>query len=428
MPAIVTHQPLRPLGAIEEFLWLFDHSSPKHFCSIAEIQGSATMDAWRTALDALQKRHPMLSVCIDSTYNRVPHFRRVEDQPIPLRICQDDAIWEREAEFEIRTLFDPAKAPLFRVSLIPGTEKTVLLLVAHHSIADGISVTFLLRDLLAALSGGSLSQQAFPPSIDEFAGVPVRTSSEPGVRFSYDLARKCVESPVHVTSKALSSELTGSLQQRSRQENTTVHGVICAAAAIAARELHPPWAENPLRIFSPVNIREIYGLEDQSIAAFTKAQTVIEWNPSANLWEIARFVYSNLAPFKAKQANDAVLRAISSAMATNMNVEQGAEFNRQAFSEEIMVSNLGRIPFEPDFGKLAIKSLWAPVLLRGHQPEQSIGVATIGGVLHFVHTSFHPIPTLLERIEEKLTHACDPKENNFSSQENSSAGLAAFKE
>ena len=114
---------IRPLGAIEEFLWLFDHSSPKHFCLIAEVAGETTVSDWRIALDRLQERHPMLSVSIDTTNNRVPHFRSVTGQPIPLRVAEEGTSWEREAEREMRTLFDPTKAPLLRAKTSAGVRQ-----------------------------------------------------------------------------------------------------------------------------------------------------------------------------------------------------------------------------------------------------------------------------------------------------------------
>jgi hypothetical protein len=40
----------------------------------------ATHGQWRDALDAVQQRHPLLSACIDTTFNRVPQFRRVTGQ------------------------------------------------------------------------------------------------------------------------------------------------------------------------------------------------------------------------------------------------------------------------------------------------------------------------------------------------------------
>jgi hypothetical protein len=140
--------------------------------------------------------------------------------------------------------------------------------------------------------------------------------------------------------------------------------------------------------------------------AFSKAVTVIEQDSQASLWDLARFIRSTLLSFKTVEGNWPVLSAISGAMATNMNVEQGAEFNRAAFSEELMVSNVSLVPYSPDFGKVAIKSLWAPAMLRGHQPEQTIGVATVNGSLHLLHTSWIPIPGLLEAIELKLAEAC----------------------
>ncbi len=348
----------------------------------------------------------MLSVSIDTTYNRVPHFRNVPDKPIPLRIAEGDITWEREVEREMRTLFDPTKAPLIRAVLILQPEQAIVILITHHSIADGMSSVFLLRDLLAAVSGQPLTRYPFPRSLDEIVGAPVRTSAEPGVAFSQDLAKKCVESPVHVKSKVLSQELTSQLQRRARQEGTTVHGVLCAAVTVAGREIDQQWRESPLRIFSPVDIRGLIGVEDQCMDAFSKAVSVIETNSPASLWDLARSIRSTLLPFKTVEGNGPVISAISGAMATNMDVEQGAEFNRAAFSEETMVSNVGLVPYSPDFGKVTVKSLWAPAMLRGHEPEQTIGVATINGSIHLIHTSWNPIPGLLEGVEQKLAEAC----------------------
>ena len=141
------------------------------------------------------------------------------------------------------------------------------------------------------------------------------------------------------------------------------------------------------------------------MVAFSKANTVIETDSVGDLWETARFIRDSLTPFKTPEGNAPVLSAISGAMASNMDVEQGAEFNRAAFSEEVMVSNVGLLPYSPDFGTLKLKSLWAPVMLRGHAPEQTIGVATVNGQIHLVHSSWNPIPGLLGGIKEQLSRA-----------------------
>jgi hypothetical protein len=147
------------------------------------------------------------------------------------------------------------------------------------------------------------------------------------------------------------------------------------------------------------------------VDALSKAVTVIEMNSAADLWELVRFVRDTLLPFKTAEGNAPVFAELSGAMATNMNVEEGMAFNSAAFSEELLVSNLGAVPFEPDFGRVTLRSLWAPVFLVGHAQEQTIGVATINGSIHLVHTSWIPIPHLLKRIEEKLEEACLRRED-----------------
>jgi hypothetical protein len=55
---------VRPLGPFEEILWLLDQCASKHFAMAAEIEGTTMIEGWQAALDAVQKRHPSLSVCI----------------------------------------------------------------------------------------------------------------------------------------------------------------------------------------------------------------------------------------------------------------------------------------------------------------------------------------------------------------------------
>jgi hypothetical protein len=53
---------VRPLGALEEFLWLLDRSRRAHFVISAEVSGSTNVSDWCRALDFVQARHPLFSV------------------------------------------------------------------------------------------------------------------------------------------------------------------------------------------------------------------------------------------------------------------------------------------------------------------------------------------------------------------------------
>ena len=89
--------------------------------------------------------------------------------PIPLRILEDEPElrWEAEVGTELATPFDPSQAPLIRAVLIQGDRDAAFMLVAHHSIADGLSLTYAIRDTLDALAGRSLRPLPWLPSQDD---------------------------------------------------------------------------------------------------------------------------------------------------------------------------------------------------------------------------------------------------------------------
>jgi hypothetical protein len=75
---------IRYLGPSEAYFWLSNQSSWKHFVVAAQITGETTTASWRTALDAVQRRHPLLGVCIDADDSGAPYFRLLPELRIPL--------------------------------------------------------------------------------------------------------------------------------------------------------------------------------------------------------------------------------------------------------------------------------------------------------------------------------------------------------
>jgi hypothetical protein len=156
---------LRPLGAFEELFCLFDQQFPTNGALAAQITGHTTVQQWREALDAVQQRHPLLSVCIDTTFNRVPHFRRIASQRIPLRVVTSPyARWQRAIAEEVNEPFAPDQAPLFRAVLLHQETHCTFILSSHQAVCDGSSRVFLLRDMLLALSGHALEALPLVPS------------------------------------------------------------------------------------------------------------------------------------------------------------------------------------------------------------------------------------------------------------------------
>jgi hypothetical protein len=96
----------------------------------------------------------------------------------------------------------------------------------------------------------------------------------------------------------------------------------------------------------------------------------------------------------------------STAVSSNLTVEQAFQLKRKGFNAQVILSNLGRLPFDSTFGPLKLESLWAPSALRGIEGEQTLGAVTVNGSLHLTHTSPAPIPGLLAGMEEVLCNAC----------------------
>ncbi len=396
---------LRPLGAFEELYCLFDQQFPINGALAAEIAGHTTVEQWRDALDALQRRHPFLNVCIDTIFNRVPHFRQVADQRIPLRVVTSpSARWQQEIAEEINAPFTPDQAPLFRAVLLYQEERSIFILSSHHAVCDGSSRIFLLRDMLLALSGHALKELPLMPSRETLFGAEQRTSTEPGVP-ALVAQRPAIP---YVDGIKLTPEQTAALQQRTRLEGVTMHAAISAALTIAGRSLDEGWLHSPLRIMSPADVRDILGLEDQCMVSLGGGEVSIPPDGAMTFWDLARFAKDGLSTVKSPESLSMMIDRQSEVVSTNLAVEQADQLKRNLFNAQVMFTNLGRLPFDSTFGALQLTDLWAPCALRGIDKEQTLGAVTVNGSLHLTHTGPEPIPGLLAGIAEVLHKACEP--------------------
>ena len=108
------------------------------------------------------------------------------------------------------------------------------ILTAHHSVADGISPTYLVLDLLQPLAGHSLAPLEMSPSHEQRLDLPAdvlpalaesaTTKPLPGHR-TWD------GTPPRLNQLRLSETLSGKL--RARRERITAHGALTAVLVLA---------------------------------------------------------------------------------------------------------------------------------------------------------------------------------------------------
>jgi hypothetical protein len=406
----------RPLGGLEHFFSLIDQHRPVHFAMAAQIEGPTSIPAWRTALDKLQERHPLLSVAIETNTGHAPYFRTVRNCPIPLRVIPGptESNWEAEIAQELVTPFDMRQAPLVRAVLMHGQNESVFIFTAHHSIADGLSSAYAMRDVLRALAGETLEPLPLVPALEPLVYMSQPTndangSLEPEVR---DQGRPVTFSTIcglrpSIEALSLTPDLTRILIERARKERTTVHGALCSALVLAGRESYDDWNHSPVRVMSPFNLRKQLGIgEDYGVFVWAGS---VPMSPRtlADFWDMARFAKSSLTEKQLLGRVAIEMEGMEQTMNSGIDVHGAAQVLVQGFPCELVLTNLGKLCVRVDSGSLRLKALWGPAVLIGFGNGQTVGVTTTNDSLCLLHTSFTPIPSLLPRAEQILKSACE---------------------
>jgi|SRR5215469_1048162 len=401
----------RPLGALEQFFSLIDQHRPIHFAVVAHIEGSTTIPAWRSALDAVQKRHPLFSVGIESREGGAPHFRTAANSPIPLRLVRDlnRSSWQAEVAKELATPFRAHQAPLVRAVLLHRTSESILILAAHHSIADGISLSYVVRDILHALSEEDLEPLPPLPSHESLVNMsqaasgnghrPVQSGTpQNGAPVAFRLPDGSLP---RIETLSLGPELTSKLIEICRKERTTVHGALCSALVIAGREVSSVWSNTPVRVLSPFDLRKQLGI-GEDCGVFTWAGIVtMEPTPKA-FWDLARYAKTALTGTQSLENVYLEMAGLREALQPGIDVHAASRILAQGFPCELVVTNLGNLNYDFNRGELKLKALWGPAVAMGFEGLQTVGVATTNGSLCLVHSSFAPLPALLQRTERIL--------------------------
>ncbi len=209
-----------------------------------------------------------------------------------------------------------------------------------------------------------------------------------------------------VRSHTLPPALTRKLRRRSREEETTVQCALITAAAEAARRISGELEGAAIRVSSPIDFRTVIGAADEVAPLAGGVVVSMEPDSHATFWDTARHVKRTIDPARTPEGLSRMMAQLGSFMSHRPTVTEVAAFWAQRIGFEINVSNLGEIPIESRVGALKLEAVRGPSILTGFEGEQGIGVATTNGALNLLHTSYEPLPLLLESIEQILLAAC----------------------
>jgi NRPS condensation-like uncharacterized protein len=400
----------RPLGALEKLFWLSDQNRPVHFAIVAEVGGSTRIDQWQDALDRVCKQSALIWSRIVPDERGVPFFTPVAHGSIPLHVVSNvTSEWTTHVAAELDHPFDPSNAPLLRATLLHGADRSVLILCVHHSIADGLSLSFLMRDVLRTFANESVQRNTETASIERLLGgrrsglaMPDVEATPKAMPMPY---RPLDGSTSRVEAVRLTRETTRSLRERARAERSTVHGALCAALTIAASTLVSGWSDIPLRVLSPIDVRKRMLNGSEHLGVCVTSVVVDGASGPRDFWSTARSFTERLEQAKSVEGVLALVDMMHDLGSSISTVEQAQEVFAQGFSAEILLTNLGAVEFKDSYGPLTLRALWGPAAHTGFAMAQRIGVVTVGDQLHLLHATYEPAIGLLGGASSVLNAA-----------------------
>jgi hypothetical protein len=371
----------RELSPGERWYWIIDQLSTLNVCARVRVEGELSAEGLRTALGALQDRHPRLRAAIADTApdrpGEGPRFVPT-DRPIPLREVlltgPEDARWAREVDgHELPDPLDWRSGPLARAVLVsePGQIHDLILTVSH-CIADGTTALSLLRQWvrLAAtppapgptVVAGGPAPEPFealfperPPAAshalpDERAVGGADTVADPDDvgRLEPETFVPFDERRTRMLHRSLGGDVLEGLVRACKREGATLHGVLAAAMANAVAGDAGATPPTHVAVGSPVTLRDELrrAVSEDEVGCFVSAlHSVVRHQPD-DLWSMARFIRDDIAARKKRGEQYEVFDLL--AVQGPAGVADSEPFIRH-FEEHgpfnFFVSNIGRFAF-----------------------------------------------------------------------------------
>lgn len=317
-----------PLSPVEGMFWRLEEGAVGAFrvTVLFRLDGCVEGTFLARALLALQQRHPKLRAIIDQGPDGRPQYQFNQSvPPIPFEIKdynQPELPWREETRRLLQIAF-PEGGPLVMVTVLrnPSDSHSVLLVTAHHAIADGLSGIMLVDDLLTEYAKAeSQSDQPASPSLPVVTAS--RAKSSGGWTGKYRLFRRFLrmqraERSARQTGLpeaegippqsqwvhwVFSRQDTIKIVRRCRKEQASLGGALVAAACCALMDcLSLP--EAVFKCQFPLDLREtllgsVGPVTAQDLGCFVSVMNAFyEVSRQPAFWDLARRAHQDLQNF-----------------------------------------------------------------------------------------------------------------------------------
>jgi NRPS condensation-like uncharacterized protein len=415
---------------------LFLRSPAYSVAMVARIQGNISLEALKQAIHCVQRRHMMLQVRVVTSENGDPLFTADEFAAIPVRQMTraSSTHWQQVCLNEYQVPFEMDKGPLIRFILLYSPDVSDLVVFCQHSICDGMSLAYLLYDMLEHLKDPDRRVEPLPAPLVLEEIIPSkflqsrtirllgkvlfshynRKWTRAGINFDSEDAKDLFSAywkhhELRMSSCAIEGEKLSRLISSSRREGVSVNTALTTAFQAAVFELKRTENEKflpnaniaiDLRRELPSPARRGFGLYASG------ADCKLQYDSGRTFWENATRFHRQIQR-KIKLENNyrriALLNHLNPGMMESLpfiryskyvppeatRFEKLTRFNDVApslvprpfrrltrLSTSLIMTNMGRLPFAAEYGQLCVKELFF-VPPSAASTEIVVGVVTV---------------------------------------------------
>ncbi len=413
---------------------------PFNVVFVGRVKGTIDPSEVATALERLRSRHPLLAVRAQIEDDGTGTFTSQGVPPIPVHVepRESDDQWLARVKDELRTSLPMETGPLVRATLIHSDSTCEIILCGHHVICDGMSLGYLLRDLLGCLAEPKkkLTGPVVPPPIDR--STVVKPPPTPALqRFIIGLINKkwaardirfswsdmyCLHeefwrrnTKMQVLAWAMEPDDTASLVERSRAEKVTVDSALWTAFVAAQYDVQVDRRRYRQRSALAVNTREKLRISaGESFGFYASSLTVkLPYSPRRSFWDNARKVHARISKelartnlfrmLSSEQIHPTLLDSLYFRKYGLLDSTIPNTFLRKMGWHQITygyaLTNVGRFDIPTSYGPIELEGVYGP-LFYSDVEEKMVGVITVGGRLSFLHASRETLVGDATRLQE----------------------------
>ena len=306
----------RQLTAMER---LFTRSPFSLVTMVARIRGEVTQETLTAAVEKVRQRHTNLRVRLEDDAGHNPWLTSEGAGTIPIEVIPRTSAdqWIQVVRETGKVPFDFERQTPIRFILVQSNDASELIVVCHHILCDGMSLAYLVRDLLEHLGDPDKSVTVLPdPAPVDAETIPSGSSLNPLVKYAIRrINRKWEANPVYFDQHdyealteaywqtyehqllpiELSQTETTELVERCREEQVTVNTALAAAfTAAQSNVLGGKRYEPKLGVAADLRVRLRHPVGEVMGFYAGVATHSYKPDPKVGFWDNARKLHSKL--------------------------------------------------------------------------------------------------------------------------------------